>query len=346
MDRCKGQKSFVLGVGMLATAVLASQPVMAQDKKLVLRVADQFPLTHYVPRYAIKPWMEQVTKATKGMVQFEHYPAEQLGKAKDLLSLVQSGVADIVLIAPSYVSEKMPLTAVMELPGMVTGACRGNSVYWKLAREGGILAEKEYAPNGVRVLFSAVFPPYQIISAKRKLDGPKDIEGMKLRILGGAMDMTARKLKAIGVKMATPDTMEAISRGTLDGGIFSYGVTVNYKIPAKYVTAGEAFGTAGAIFIISENRWKQFPDSVKKAMTEAGEIAGQNLCAGVDKEEAEDLEKLKQNGVTVVRWSAADKKEIDAVLVSVANEWAAEMDKRGKPGSEVLKAALEARDSR
>lgn len=334
------------GVGILVGTALASAPVMAQDRKMTLRVADQFPLTHYVPRYAVKPWMEQVTKATNGMVQFEHYPAEQLGKAKDLLSLVQSGVADFVLIPPSYNADKMPLTSVIELPGMVTSACRGNAIYWKLAREGGILAEREYSTNGVRALFSAVFPPYQIISANRKIDTPKDIEGMKLRILGGAMDLTARKLKAIGVKMSTPDTLEAISRGTLDGGIFSYGVTVNYKIPAKYVTAGEAFGTAGAIFITSENRWKQFPDYVKKAMIEAGEFAGQNLCAGVDKEEAEDLEKLKKNGVTVVRWSTADKKEIGASLVSVANEWAAELDKRGRPGSEVLKAALEARDGR
>ena len=70
------------------------------------------------------------------------------------------------------------------------------------------------------------------------------------------------------------------------------------------------------------------------------------MCGCLDKEEAEDLEKLKKNGVTVVRWSTADKKEIDASLATVANEWAAELDKRGKPGSEVLKAALEARDGR
>jgi hypothetical protein len=47
-----------------------------------------------------------------------------------------------------------------------------------------------------------------------------------------------------------------------------------------------------------------------------------------------------------VRWSAADKKEMDGVLTSVANEWASELDKRGKPGSEVLKAVLEARGNR
>jgi hypothetical protein len=66
----------------------------------------------------------------------------------------------------------------------------------------------------------------------------------------------------------------------------------------------------------------------------------------MDKEEAADFEKLQQRGVTAVRWSAADKKEMDGVLTSVANEWASELDKRGKPGSEVLKAVLEARGNR
>ena len=344
MHGCKLLKIFAAGA--LVVACLGFQPAVAQDKKLVLRVADQFPVGHFLPRYGIKPWMERVTKATNGEVQFEYYPAEQLGKAKDLLSLVQSGVADIVLFAPSYASDKMPLTAVIELPGLFTSSCQGTLAYTKLAKEGGILAQREYAANGVRILFPVAYPPYQLASAKRKIESPKDMEGMKLRVLGGAMELAVRKLKAVGVKMPSTDAFEAISRGTLDGAVFSYGIIVNYNLPVKYVTAGESFGAAAGIFTISENRWKQLPDPVKKAMIEAGEAASLDTCAGMDKEEAEYLEKLKQKGVTVVRWSAADKKEMDAVLASVANEWAVELDKRGKPGSQVLKAVLEARDGR
>ncbi len=334
----------MLVAALAAATTLAPGLAGAQDKKLVLRVADQFPQGHFLPRYGIKPWMEQVTKATNGEVQFEYYPAEQLGKAKDLLSLVQTGVADAVLFAPSYASDKMPLTAALELPGMFATSCQGSQAMAKLARPDGILGQQEYTPNGVRVMFAAVYPPYQMVSAKRKIDSPKDVEGMKLRVLGGAMDMTVRRLKGVGMKMASPDAFEAISRGTLDGAIFSYGVTVNYNIPAKYATAGPGFGSAAAIFVVSENRWKQLPEHVKKAMTDAGVAAGASVCAGMEKEEAGDLEKLKAKGVTVVRWSGADKTEMDTVLADVARDWAAELDKRGKPGSDVLKAVRQARD--
>jgi len=325
----------------------ATQPTAAQDaKRLVLRVADHLPQGHSIQRYGVKPWMEQVTKATGGEVQFEYYPGEQLGKAKDLLSLVQSGVADLVLFVPSYASDKMPLTAALELPGMFASSCQAIFTHMKLAKEGAILAQREYASNGVRVLFATALPPYQLLSAKRKIDSPRDIEGMKLRVAGGAMDLTVRKLKGVGVKMAAPELFEAITRGTIDGAILSYGTPMNYKLPVKYATVGEGFGTAAPIFIVRESRWQQFPEHVKKAMLEAGEEASRSVCAGMDKQEAADFEKLQQQGATAVRWSAADKKEMDAVLMSVANEWATELDKRGKPGSEVLKALLEARGSR
>ena len=53
-------------VRWLIIVAAVAVPAMAQDKKLVLRVADQFPQGHFMLRYAIKPWMEQVTKATGG----------------------------------------------------------------------------------------------------------------------------------------------------------------------------------------------------------------------------------------------------------------------------------------
>jgi len=335
-----------LSAAALAATMLLAPLAAAQDKKLVLRVADQFPTGHFLPRYGIKPWMEQVTKATNGEVQFEYYPAEQLGKAKDLLSLVQTGVADVVLFAPSYASDKMPLTAALELPGLFDSSCQGSRAFSMLATPAGILGQQEYGPNGVRVLFAVVYPPYQLVSAKRRIDTLKDVEGMKLRVLGGAMELAVRRLKAVGVKMTSTDAFEAISRGTLDGAIFSYGVTVNYNIPAAYATLGSGFGAAAAIFIVSENRWKQFPEHVKKAMTDAGIEAGAATCAGMDKEEAADLDKLKARNVTLVRWSDADRAAADALLADVARDWAAEVDKRGKPGSDVLRAVRDARAGR
>jgi TRAP-type C4-dicarboxylate transport system substrate-binding protein len=50
--------------------------------------------------------MELVTKATNGQLEFQHFPSEQLGKAKDMAQLTVAGVADLAYIVPSYSSDK------------------------------------------------------------------------------------------------------------------------------------------------------------------------------------------------------------------------------------------------
>ncbi|MBI5911665.1 MAG: TRAP transporter substrate-binding protein DctP [Betaproteobacteria bacterium] len=315
----------------------------SQDKKIVLRLAHNLPVNHFLVEPLVKYWMDAVAKNAGGMVQFEYYPAEQLGKAKDMLSLALSGVTDIALVVPAYVSDKMPLSVVAELPGSFGTSCAGTFALLPLTREGGVIAAREYAPLGFRPLFSIVLPPYQIFS-RHKLESVKSLEGLKLQTTGGPKESMIRKLKAVPIRMTGPEIYESLSRGTIDGGTLATGSILSYNLPgqAKFVTAGENFGSVVAIFGIGEARFKKLSDSVQKIMLEAGEAAGGNACAVVDKGVEADYEKLKQGGMTVVSFPPADRKEIAALAVTVRAEWADALDKRGKPGSEVLKAFTEA----
>jgi hypothetical protein len=54
------------------------------------------------------------------------------------------------------------------------------------------------------------------------------------------------------------------------------------------------------------------------------------------------MEKLRQKGATIVTLPAEDRRLIAQTLATVANEWAEGVDRRGKPGSETLKAFREA----
>src|SRR3954447_121967 len=91
-------KRSVLALTFLATAI---GPAAAQEK-ITLRLAESLPAGHVIHELVAKPFMELVTKATNGQVTFQHYPAEQLGKAKDMAQLTVAGVADVSYIVPSY----------------------------------------------------------------------------------------------------------------------------------------------------------------------------------------------------------------------------------------------------
>ncbi len=320
----------------MVLAAAAAQPAIAQ--KVTLRVADVYPTGHPVAESTAKIFMEEVKKATNGQVDFQYYPAEQLGKGKDLLALTQSGVVDIGLIVPSYISDKMPLSAVAELPGGFANSCAGTMALYKLATDG-LLAKSEFGPNGVRVLIAHAFSPFQLVSTK-KFTSLAGIEGQKLRSLGAATDSTIRKIKGVPLRIPAPEINESMSRGTIDGGLMGYPTVLSYDLTrlVKTATAGANFGGAIVTYAISDAKWKTLSPDVQKAMIVAGEKATRNGCEAADKAVAPSVEKLKAGGVQMLEFSADDNKAFAVAVASVADEWAADLDKRGKPGTEVMKA--------
>jgi TRAP-type C4-dicarboxylate transport system substrate-binding protein len=306
--------------------------------KVTLRVADVYPIGHPVAESTAKSFMEQVKKATNGAVDFQYFPAEQLGKGKDLLTLTQTGVADIGLIVPSYISDKMPLSAVAELPGLYGSSCEGTMALLKLVRENGALAKSEFAPNGVRVLIAHAFAPFQLVSTKQ-FKSLAQVEGQKLRSLSAATDTTIRKLKGVPLRISAPEINESMSRGTIDGGLMGYPTVMSYDLArlVKTGTRGANFGGAIVTYAISETKFKSLPAEVQKALVDAGEAASRNGCDVADKAVGPLGDKLKAGGVHFLEISADEQKSLTGILESVAQEWADQLDQRGKPGGATLK---------
>ena len=194
---------------LAAAIVLAgASPAMSQEK-ITIRLADSLPTGHVIHELVAKPFMELVTKASNGQVTFQHFPAEQLGKAKDMAQLTVAGVADLAYIVPSYSSDKYPLTAVAELPGIFETECQGSLAFYKISHNGGILESKEFAPNQLRPLVTIALPAYQIqLANSRVVKTAKDLEGLKIRTTGGAMDLMMRSINGVPVRMAAPEIYE------------------------------------------------------------------------------------------------------------------------------------------
>lgn len=327
----------LLAISVAAAAACATGAAVAQTTKI--KIADSFPVGHYLPKYITTPMMERLKAGSGKGFEFEYYPAEQMGKAKDLLSLTQTGVVDIAYVAPGFVSDKMPLSVVSELPLNFTGSCQATMAYWNMAKPGGMLDKLEFAPNGVRVLFTIVLPPYQVVTRK-PFSTLKDMEGMKIRASGSAKELLLKKLGAVPVLMPTPEVYESLSRGTIDGVLFPFNSLPPYDIHklSKTGTIGENFGTFVANWVISEKRWQTLPPAMQKDLSAMGEELTRSACAQVEKDEAGDVEKVKAAGVKLTPLPAADKARLQTVSADVAKDWAENLDRRGKQGTQVLKA--------
>lgn len=331
------------GVGAVLLAASASS-ALAQEK-ITLRLADSLPSGHVIHELVGKPFSELVTKLTNGQVTFQHFPSEQLGKAKDMAQLTALGVADVSYVVPSYSSDKFPLTAVAELPGIFDTECQGSLAFYKISRNGGILETKEFGPNQLRPLVTIALPAYQVqLATSRDVKTAKDLEGLKIRTTGGAMDLMMRSIGGVPVRMAAPEIYESLSRGTLDGLIFSYQSSVSYDFGKilKSGTEGLNFGTAIFTYSMGEAKFKSLPENVRKALVDAGEQITREGCKHFEDGEKAATDKIKSQGMKVINFSADDKKIFDTAFKSVAEEWVKDVNKRGKPGTEVFKAFTEA----
>lgn len=325
---------------LAAVAAVLCTGGAAGAQEIKLRLADSFPSGHYIIESQVKPFMAEVTKATGGRVTFEHYPAEQLGKAKDILSLTLSGVADIGYVAPSFVSDKLPLGVVAELPEAFKTACEGTTAFWKIAREGGALDKAEFAPNGVKALFVLVLAPYQLYVTRGEITTVAALAGKKIRTTGGAKELALRKLGTVPVQIPSPEVREAAARGTIDGFLFPLSSLMPYDIArqASAGTIGENFGSFVVTYMISRRKWSTLPEDVRKAMEEVGDRITRAGCEATDRIETEDAPKVQAAGLKLTSLPPSEHDKVVAALAEVSADWATSLDRRGKPGTAILDA--------
>ena len=77
--------------GLALAAALMATASQAADK-IVLKYADQFPLTHTGSKLSAQPFKKMIEERSNGAIEVQLYPAEQLAKAAGLLDGAVEGV--------------------------------------------------------------------------------------------------------------------------------------------------------------------------------------------------------------------------------------------------------------
>ncbi|MFK4446063.1 TRAP-type C4-dicarboxylate transport system substrate-binding protein [Caballeronia udeis] len=310
-----------------------------------LRLADSLPAGHVIAQLVTKPFMDQVQKESGGRISFQYFPGEQLGKARDLLMLTQSGVADVGYISPDYASDKMPLTAGFELPGIFLDYCQGTKALWAATHDGGYLQKKEFEPNQIVPIVMLMLPAYQILLENgRPVAGLKDLSGLKIRSAGGAMDFTLQRLGMVPVKMTPPEVYESMSRGTIDGAVFPYMSAMSYGMQplVKQGSTSHNFGTVVLTYSIGFNKWRQLSLADQGVIMKVGRSISLGSCTRFSTVEKESADAFRAKGMKVIPLSPVDDSQLKTTFEKVSGDWAKSLDQRGKPGDETLSAVKQA----
>jgi TRAP-type C4-dicarboxylate transport system substrate-binding protein len=319
-----------LALAALPAAALAGQ-------KITLKMADYMPSGHAIHELVTKPFAEAIAQATNGEVQIQLFPAEQLGKAKEMLPVVQSGKADIALVVPAFFADKMPLSGVVDLPGITPDICKKTAALRRMTSENGLLFKEDFAPNGVRPLVSFMHPPLQILT-KNKAVSLKSLEGLKIQTQGDVTELVLLGLKAVPTQLPPTLIFDGLMDGRIDAATVQW-LNVQFWDLAPLFKSGTDLPQLNTIvltYAISESRWKQLPEDVRKAMAEAGEAVSKSACARDQEIEMVARARARGQGVAPINFSREDLEALDGIFSKVQSEWVQSMEKRGRPGRQAM----------
>lgn len=322
-------KSFVRLLGQLLLALLIGGIGAARaDDTITLKFASPFPIGH--PSYMMaKEYIEDIQKLTNNKVKISYFPAEQLGKAKDMLTVCGKGLSDFCQIHITYFAGQLPYSNIIVLPYWTTST-EGTEIFQYMLDNSPELQE-EFHKYGVKGLSGTTTPAYDVATVKKPVHSLEDLKGLKLKTAGGIYDNIAKRYGIVPVSIPATETYEAIQRGVVDGVVFNYPSIRSYHLNdlIKYITNGMRCGGYPLAIIISEKSWAKLPKDIQEAVAKATRAAVAREGKRWDDMHQEAMKQFKDKGIQVYDLTPEQRLAWRKALEGIGDEYIADMEKRG-----------------
>lgn len=330
-------KKIVFG---LALAIPLAAPAVAQD--VTFKISHFLPSAAPAQKQVMEPWCADLKEASDGRIDCQFYPAMQLGgNPGQLADQALRGVADIVWTAPGYSAGRFPVIEAMELPFVVQDATSGSQAAWDYYMEN---AQDEFSKY--KVLAVHVDGGVALHNSKKEIAKLDDIKGLKLRT---PTRMASKVLTALGgepVSMPPGQVTEAIAKGVVDGAMGAWEVVLPTKLDevTKYHSQpveGETYpSTTVLVLLMNQQKFDSLDPDLQKIIDDrSGLPLVQKFGQVWDDVAKETRERVAKEGGEVHAIDSESLAAMKKAAQKVEEEWVSEMDKKGKNGAALAKAA-------
>ncbi len=314
-----------------------TEPATAAEKPVVLKFVDWHPSADVnVYAKANSYIVREIEKRSNGRLKIEYYWSGSLLPAKDTVSGLQMGVADMGLVHSAYEPGKLPLTSVGGLPAIGHDFYPSAMAVAELQKLPELQAE--LAKHNLKFLTAACNTSSGIWSSK-PIRSIADMKGKKFACEGDKA-VIVKALGGVPVTMTSTEVYQALEKGTVDGGLANPGWASDYKWHevAPYYTELLFGNTAGIINVINKNSWDKIPADLQKMfadLVEEAAIKGHEIYQSNAENKLKGL--VDQNLVTVIKPSEKDIALLEKTAEEVVwVDWAKKMSARGLDGQKIL----------
>lgn len=213
----------------------------------------------------LEEWAKIIREATNGGVDITVFASGTLATAGEVLPAVTMGVADLGWVPTNSFVTQLPISSLFGLAciGMDSNTM-ATEVVWDVYEEMPEVFEDELGNYKLLMFWTS---GKNGVSAKTAVTTLDDMQGLKLRAVGGIGVDVATILGAAPISMSPNEVYDAMSKGVLDGYIFDWsgiGSLRLYEETNYYNT--RSFYTSPTTVLMNLDAWNQLPAEYQEVM--------------------------------------------------------------------------------
>jgi len=293
-------------------------------------------VAHYTGTF--ETWARDFEEKTGGRYTVEVVHGGALAGVPESYDAVATGIADIAMFIPQDTDHPFPMSNVVALPFRQVRCDTATKALHEVWKEG--YFDAEYAD--VKILFLNTTASSDDLISTKPVSSLADLKGMKVGTGGGARITLAERLGMAPVFSPPPEVYGMLQKGTIEGTLISgYGLYPdNHADFLRYIVEPVRMFRCVHIIAMNLDTYNSMPEDVQKIVDEMDKDAKYSLMGATvlaDEYEA-TIERFVNEVGAIVTLNAGDTAVVESICTDIFDDWIAEMDAQGLPGSEIVAA--------
>jgi tripartite ATP-independent transporter DctP family solute receptor len=280
----------------------------SSDKVYEISVAHSSPAENDRLEASILEFKKEVEEKSNGQISVKTFPASQLGSEREQLEGVQLGSIEMAVIttgplpgiyADSMVFDLPFLFKNEEIAAKVLDGSVGQEILQGMLDQTGVRG-LAWGENGFRHFTNSVKP----------IKKPEDLKGLKIRTMENPAHMhMVTTLGASPTPMGAGEIYSGLQQGVIDGQENPVSIIESFRIYEvnKYATlSGHVYSPY--IMMINDSFYQGLPEDLQKVVSDAAANWSKVERELNQKQVAEGVNVLKENGMEVIELTNEEKK--------------------------------------
>ncbi|WP_407333403.1 TRAP transporter substrate-binding protein [Enterovibrio sp. 27052020O] len=274
---------------------------------------------------------EQINEATGGELDIKVHSGASLMKHPEIPRAVRTGQVQLGEVFIGIMGNTHPIFKHDNIPFLATNYEQARAL-WEASKPE---IEKQLDKEGMMLLYTVPWPAQSLYS-KKPVNSLADIQGTKMRAYSPSTSRLADLMNTTPTTVQVPDIPQAFSTGIIDAMITSPSTGANGQAwdYLSHFNEIKAWIPKNVV-VVNKRAFKRLDKKTQQAMLDAAAAAEARGWNEVTAQEAKDTKILADNGIVVSQPSEQLLGELQAIGVTMTNEWEAESPETLAP---VLKA--------